>query len=75
LGSHNFALVSTEPSTFAKAVENDEWRKEMQCEYDAIIKNQTWKIVECPRNLKPIGYKWVYGIKYKENGEIDKGFA
>lgn len=43
----------------------------MQCEYDAVIKNQTWKIVECPKNVKPIGFKWVY-IKYKENGKIDK---
>jgi hypothetical protein len=44
----------------------------MQCEYDAVIKNQTWKIVECPKDVKPIGCKWVYRIKYKENGEIDK---
>jgi hypothetical protein len=72
LGSHNFSLTATEPSTFVEAVEHDEWRKEMQCEYDAVIKNQTWKIVECPKNVKPIGCKWVYRIKYKENGEIDK---
>ena len=62
-GSLNFSLTAIEPSTFAKAVEYSEWRKEMQCEYGAVIKNQ---------DVKPIGCKWVYMIKYKENGEIDK---
>ena len=30
------------------------------------------EIVECPKDVKPIGCKWVYIIKYKANGEIDK---
>jgi len=72
LGSHVFSLTATKPSTFAKVVEHYEWKKETQCEYDATIKNQTWEIVECPKNVKSIGYKWVYRIKCKENGEIDK---
>jgi len=72
LGSLNFSLTATKPSTFVEAVEHDEWRKEMQCEYDAVIKNQIRKIVECPNYVKPIGCKWVYRIKYKANGEIDK---
>ena len=44
----------------------------MQSEYDAVMKNQTWKIVDCPHDVKPIGCKWVYRIKYKANGDIDK---
>jgi histone deacetylase 1/2 len=55
----------------------------MQCEYDVVIKNKTWKIVECSKDGKPIGCKWVYKIKYKENGEnykykeilVTKGFS
>jgi hypothetical protein len=70
LDSFNFALTVIEPSTFAEAIEYDEWRNEMQCEYNAVIKNQTWKIVEFPRDDKPIGCKWVYRITYKENGEL-----
>ena len=30
------------------------------------------KIVDCPHDVKPIGCKWVYIIKYKANGDIDK---
>jgi hypothetical protein len=45
-----------------------QWKVNMRL----VIKNKTWKIVDCPPNVKPIGCKWVYRIKYKENGEIDK---
>ena len=60
------------PVTFNEAVEHGEWKMAMQSEYDAVMKNQTWKIVDCPHNVKPIGCKWVYRIKYKANGDIDK---
>ena len=41
-------------------------------EYQAVLDNNTWKLVDCPQNFKPIRCKWVYRIKYKKNGEIDK---
>ena len=40
--------------------------------YDSIIANGTWKLVDCPTNVKPINCKSVCRIKYKENGEVDK---
>ena len=63
MGSENFALSVVEPATFNEAVEYDEWKMAMQSEYDAVMKNQTWKIVDCPHDVKPIGCKWVYRIK------------
>ena len=72
MGSENFALSVVEPATFNEAIEYDEWKMAMQSEYDAVMKNQTWKIVDCPHDVKPIGCKWVYKIKYKANGDIDK---
>lgn len=44
----------------------------MQNEYDALVKNGTWNLVEPPLKTKPIGYKWVYKNKYKSNGSLDK---
>ena len=41
-------------------------------EYQAVLDKNTWKLVDCPQNVKPIGCKWVYRIKYKKNGDIDK---
>eukprot|EP00253_Pinus_taeda_P012914 PITA_12914 len=44
----------------------------MQKEYDALIKNGTWKLVDPPFGTKPIGCKWVYKNKYKADGSFDK---
>eukprot|EP00253_Pinus_taeda_P016902 PITA_16902 len=41
-------------------------------EYDALIKNDTWKLVDPPSRTKPIGCKWVYKNKYKADGSLDK---
>jgi hypothetical protein len=78
-GSHNnegnFALVENdfiEPSTYKEAVKHKEWQQAMVEEYQAVIDNNTWKLVDCPTSVKPIGCKWVYIIKYNQHGEIDK---
>ena len=78
-GSHNnegnFALVAndfTEPSTYKEAVKHKEWQQAMVEEYQAVIDNNTWKLVDCPPSVKPIGCKWVYRIKYNQHGKIDK---
>eukprot|EP00253_Pinus_taeda_P034851 PITA_34851 len=44
----------------------------MQKEYDALIKNGTWKMVDPSLGTKPIGCKWVYKNKYKADGSLDK---
>lgn len=41
-------------------------------EIGAIIKNETWELVDAPKEVKVIGVKWVYRTKLNENGEIDK---
>ena len=44
----------------------------MQREYDALIKNGTWRLVDPPIGTNPIGYKWVYKNKYKVDGSHGK---
>jgi hypothetical protein len=44
----------------------------MQKEYDALIKNGTWKLVDPPFGKKPIGCKWVFKNKYRSYGSLDK---
>ena len=61
-----------EPTSFKEAASRDEWNEAMQKEYDALIKNDTWKMVDPPLGTKPIGYKWVYKNKYKADGSLDK---
>eukprot|EP00253_Pinus_taeda_P007113 PITA_07113 len=61
-----------EPTSFKEAASHDEWKEAMQKEYDTLIKNNTWKLVDPPLGTKPIGYKWVYKNKYKFDGSLDK---
>lgn len=41
-------------------------------EYDSLIKNGNWRFVDPPIGIKPIVCKWVYKIKYKAYGSLDK---
>jgi hypothetical protein len=44
----------------------------MQKEYDVLIKNGTWKLIDPPFKTKPNGCKWVFKNKYKSDGSLDK---
>jgi len=56
----NFAHASTEPTSFSEAVGHKEWKEVMIIEYDYALANGTWNLVDCPRDVKPIGCKWFY---------------
>jgi hypothetical protein len=49
-----------------------EHRKAMNEEIISIEKNQTWKLVDFPKENKAVGLKWVFKIKYNEDGSIQK---
>ena len=41
-----------EPNCFKEAANFDEWKHAMQKEYDALIKNGTWRLVDPPIGVK-----------------------
>ena len=61
-----------EPSTLDEALENDRWKEAMQAEYDSIMKNETWELVDKPPRRKIIGTKWIWKVKYKADGSLEK---
>ena len=38
----------------------------------ALKENDSWGIVSCPSNVCPIGCKWVYSIKLRSDGTLDR---
>jgi hypothetical protein len=44
----------------------------MQSELQALDQNKTWNVIPLPVGLKPIGSKWVYNIKRKADGSIER---
>ncbi|GJW10406.1 ribonuclease H-like domain-containing protein [Tanacetum coccineum] len=63
---------SLEPRSFFEASKDQHWIEAMNNEMDALYRNDTWEIVELPFGRKAIGGKWVYKIKYKSSGDIDR---
>ena len=47
-------------------------KKAMNLEMEALYRNNTWEITDLPKGRKPIGCRWIYKIKYKSNGEIER---
>ncbi|GJS30316.1 zinc finger, CCHC-type containing protein [Tanacetum coccineum] len=61
-----------EPVTYAEASKRREWVKAMDSELASIEKNNTWSLVNLPKNRKAIGLKWVYKVKRDPSGKILK---
>ena len=40
-------------------------------EMNALYKNQTWELVLRPKGVTPVGYKWIFNLKYKANGTLE----
>jgi len=61
-----------EPKTFTEANKHECWQKAMQDEINALNKTGTWKIVDLPPNVKPIGCRWIYKVKHHVDGSIER---
>ena len=68
--SHVMNVV--EHVNYDQAKEHEEWKNSMNGEYDSLMKNQTWELMELLENKVPIGSKWLYKSKCKAYGSIDK---
>lgn len=72
----NAAIVeeadANEPNTFEEAFQNIEWITAMKEEIAALEQNQTWELVPKPRDVNHISCKWVYKIKRRTYGSIEK---
>jgi histone deacetylase 1/2 len=61
-----------EPTSIGEALGDERWVKVMDNEYSALMRNQTWHLVPPPKGKNVIGCKWVYKVKKKADGTIDR---
>lgn len=50
--------------------DEQEWRKAMKEEYDALIANQTWEVIPQQKGKKVEGSWWHFVLKLKPDGEV-----
>lgn len=63
---------SIEPSSYDEAARNINWIQAINNETTALKENNTWTECDLPKGRKAISSKWLWKIKYKSTGEIDK---
>nr|XP_016512869.1 PREDICTED: uncharacterized protein LOC107829880 [Nicotiana tabacum] len=61
-----------EPNRYYEAAKDKRWIEAMQAEINALEDNKTWEIVPLPPRKRAIECKWVYKIKYKATGEVER---
>ena len=52
--------------------DSTKWEQAINNEIESIIQNNTFQMVDLPPNKKPIGYKWVFKVKYKSDATIER---
>ena len=61
-----------EPQTFHEASSNPLWQQAMKEELDALHKTGTWDLIDLPSRKSSISCKWVYKIKTRSDGIVDR---
>ena len=69
---HFAFLADSELMRLADAIQHSKWQEAMNEELMAIEKNNTWQLIDLSEGHKVIDVKWVYKIKVKASGEIDR---
>ena len=44
----------------------------MDEEMDALISRGTWELVSAPKDTVVVGCRWVYTLKYRPDGSVDR---
>jgi hypothetical protein len=68
-----FALVTIhEPRSFREAHTNLLWQNAMSEELNALSKTHTWDLVDLPHGKTAVRCKWIFKIKTKSDGSIER---
>ncbi|RVW60561.1 Retrovirus-related Pol polyprotein from transposon RE1 [Vitis vinifera] len=60
------------PRTIHEALNQSDWRKVVFYEMSALEKTSTWEIVDLPKDKNMVGCKWIFTIKHRANGSVER---
>ncbi|XP_047270416.1 uncharacterized protein LOC124899554 [Capsicum annuum] len=77
LTTHNQSLLTficqiNEPNSYQQAILHPGWKEAMTKEFDALNSNHTWDVVQLLPDKKALTCKWVYKVKLKSDGSLER---
>ena len=66
-------IENDEPTTYEESLnssESDQWLNAMKSEMYSLYTNQVWTLVDPPKEIKPIGCKWIFKKKTDMEGNV-----
>ena len=64
--------VLSEPTSYRDAILHPEWQHAMAEEIAALERTGTWDLVPLPACVRPITCKWVYKVKTRSDGSLER---
>lgn len=61
-----------EPQSYSEAAAHPLWLEAMNKELQALDSNHTWDLVDLPPGKKAIGSRWVFKVKLKADGSLER---
>ena len=68
---NQLSIVSI-PNSVQEVLADKRWKAAMDEEMKSLQKNETWKLVDHLPGKKSVGCRWVYTVKYKADGTIER---
>ncbi|WVZ72126.1 hypothetical protein U9M48_020636 [Paspalum notatum var. saurae] len=64
--------VLSEPLSYRDAILHPEWQLAMAEEIAALERTGTWDLVPTPSHVRPITCKWIYKVKTRSDGSLER---
>ena len=65
-------LSESEPTCYTQVAKHLHWKEAMTKEFNTLLHSNTWTLVPRTYAMNVIGNKWVFKIKRKADGSIDR---
>ncbi|KAG8477612.1 hypothetical protein CXB51_030157 [Gossypium anomalum] len=66
------SLSSDTPANIHEAMQSPDWAVAVNSELQALLKNNTWTLSTLPANRRVVGCKWLFKVKRKADGTVDR---
>ena len=60
------------PKSIKDAMQVPEWKDVVLEEMRALEKNQTWELIDMPKEKRIVGCKWMFTVNFKSNGSLER---